>query len=132
MAGGEGGHDAGGDRAEACQGLGQGARSTLGKGAMIVISHLMIASLNLFYVGLNVNLLSNYITRWIGSYSGYVRNNRGRVGGGRASIFFQLQLKKLSLPLASISSSLATDILKGGVHDLKADSDPAITTKLLF
>ena len=41
--GGEGGHhDAGGHRAEAGQGLGKGARSTLGKGALTVISELMM------------------------------------------------------------------------------------------
>ena len=32
------GHDAGSHRAAPCQGLGQGARSTLGKGSSIVIS----------------------------------------------------------------------------------------------
>ena len=73
----------------------------------------MIASLNPF----SVTLLSNSFSRWIVSYSGYVRNNRGRVGGARVSSSCQLQLKKLLLHLASISSSLATDILKGGVHD---------------
>ena len=67
-----------------------------------------------------MNLLSNYFTRWIVSYSGYVLNNLGRVGGGRVSSFYQLQLKKLSLLLASISLSLATDILKGKILKLKS------------
>ena len=62
-----------------------------------------------------MNLLSNYFTRWIVSYSGYVLNNQERVVGGRVSSFYQLQLKKLSLLLASISLSPATDILKGKI-----------------
>ena len=67
-----------------------------------------------------MNLLSNYFTRWIVSYSGYVLNNQERVVGGRVSSFYQLQLKKLSLPLASISLSPATDILKGKILKLKS------------
>ena len=39
------------------------------------------------------------------------------VGAERVFSFYQLQLKKLSLPWASISSSLATDTLTGGVQE---------------
>ena len=42
QAGGGDGHDAGGHRAATCKGLGQGARSTLGKGLLIVIFCLMM------------------------------------------------------------------------------------------
>ena len=120
QAGGEDGHDAGGHRAAPCQGLGQGARSTLGKGTLIVISCLMMAWFRHripFFRQVYINLLRNVSTRWIGSYSDYVRSNREMVGAERVFSFYQLQLKKLSLPWASISSSLATDILTGAVQE---------------
>lgn len=64
-----------------------------------------------------MNPLRNGSTRWIGSYSGFVRSNQEMVGGERVFSFSQLQLKKLSLPLAFISLSLVTDILTGGVNE---------------